>query len=246
MQSRSRWPHLSLEGVHAHVGSQILEIGALESSLAFLLEFAAECARRGAPLSFVNAGGGFGIDYEGLGREFPIERWAERLASAAHECGLSFVIEPGRWLVGPCGWLVAEVLGVKERDGRRFVTVAAGMNDLIRPALYQARHRIAIAPRGLAAADRERPASQPAATIVGPVCESADCFADGLELPDVQPGELMLFADAGAYGASMSSNYNGRGRLAELVAQDGKLVRARAGETARDLLLRRSNDVLPG
>ena len=122
-------------------------------------------ARRaaGAPLAFINLGGGFGVDYEGGGREFPLERWGDSLATLAHGRGLAWVLEPGRWLTAPIGVLVAEVLAIKSRDGRRFVVLAAGMNDLIRPALYGARHRIVpVAPRAGVAS---------AALVVGPVCE---------------------------------------------------------------------------
>lgn len=136
--------------------------------------------------------------------------------------------------------LVAEVLWVKRRrdaDGeRRFVVLAAGMNDLLRPALYGARHRIEPA--------RPRAGAPEPATVVGPVCESGDTFARDMELPPLEPGDLVVIHDAGAYGAAMSSNYNGRGRLAELVIRDGQLTRARAGETPADLLARDLSDRL--
>ncbi len=245
LAARARWPHLALEGLHVHVGSQLLDTAPLEAALAFALDVAAESARRGAPIAFVNAGGGFGIDYEGRGREFPVERWAARLAAAARERRIAFVVEPGRWLVGPNGWLLAEVLSVKVRDGRRFVTLAAGMNDLIRPALYGARHRMALAREGAPARFvADLPDASPPASVVGPVCESADVFAADVALPEIAAGDCVAIADAGAYGASMSSNYNARGRLAELVWLEGRLVRARAGETARDLVLRRASDPL--
>ena len=139
--------------------------------------------------------------------------------------------------------LLAEVLWVKERAvradpgaGARFVVLAAGMNDLLRPALYRARHRIVpLEPR---AGERWRE------TVVGPVCESADVFAAELELSPLQPGDVVAILDVGAYGAAMSSNYNGRGRLAELIASGGTLTRARAGETAADLTARRRADRL--
>lgn len=228
--ARARWPHLALEGIHLHIGSQLLDAEPLDRAAAFALEVAAAARARGAPLGFVNLGGGFGIDYEGAGREFPIEAWGERLAALAAGRELGWVFEPGRWLVGAAGALVAEVLAVKRRDGRRFVVLAAGMNDLLRPALYGARHRIvAVRPR--------RGAAEPA-DVVGPVCESADTFATGVLLPPLEPGDLVAVLDAGAYGASMSSNYNARGRLAELVAEDGRLTLARAAERPEDLVAR--------
>jgi diaminopimelate decarboxylase len=124
--------------------------------------------------------------------------------------------------------LVSEVLAVKRRGGRRFVVLAAGMNDLIRPALYGARHRIEPL--------RPGPGALEPAVVVGPVCESADVFAEDLPLPPLEPGDRVAILDTGAYAASMASNYNGRGRLAEIVISEGRMTRARAGEAPADLL----------
>jgi diaminopimelate decarboxylase len=234
---RARWPHLALEGLHLHVGSQLLDAEPLERAVDFALELAAASAARGAPLSFLNLGGGYGVDYSGEGREFPLERYAGWLMRRAAGLPLEWVLEPGRWLTAPVGVLVAEVLAVKVRSGLRFVVLAAGMNDLLRPALYGARHRIV--------ALRPRPGAVTPATVVGPVCESADVFATEVPLPPLAAGDVVALMDAGAYGAAMSSNYNGRGRLAELVASRGSLVRARAGEDPAVLLARRAADPLP-
>lgn len=233
--ARARWPHLQVDGVHVHVGSQILDPEPLERAVEAALALAGSAADAGVPLGFVNAGGGFGIDYEGA-REFPLEGYAEWLAGRAAGSGLSWVIEPGRWLVGPVGVLLAEVLWIKRRNGRRFVILAAGMNDLIRPALYGARHRI------VPASPREG-ALEPS-DVTGPVCESADVFATDIALPPLEPGDVVAVLDAGAYGAAMASNYNGRGRLAEIVVHNGRVFRARPGEQASDLAQRRSDDAL--
>jgi diaminopimelate decarboxylase len=230
LAAAARWPHLVLDGLHQHVGSQIMDVATLEEEVDTALAMVDEARRRGAIVRLVNLGGGFGVDYSGAGREFPLESWGMRLAERAAGRGLEWVVEPGRWLVAPAGVLVSEVLHVKRRAGRRFVVLAAGMNDLIRPALYQAFHRIEPA--------RVRPGPVTPALVVGPVCESGDAFAS-LDLPPLEPGDLVVLHDAGAYGASMASNYNGRGRLAEVVAAGGNLVRARAAETARELLARR-------
>jgi diaminopimelate decarboxylase len=234
--ARERWPHLLLDGVHVHVGSQLLTAEPLEQAASTALELADEAARRGAPLGLVNLGGGFGVDYSGAGHEFPLERYAGWIDERARGRGLTWVLEPGRWLVATAGALVCEVLAVKQRGRQRFVVLSAGLNDLLRPALYGARHRIvALAPRAGAA--------QPA-DVVGPVCESADGFATAVPLPPLEPGDPIAILDTGAYGAVMSSNYNGRGRLAELVARDGTLTRVRFGERPLDLLARRTNDRL--
>jgi diaminopimelate decarboxylase len=234
--ARGRWPHLRLDGVHVHVGSQILDATPLEQAVTLALELAAESRGRGAPLGLVNAGGGFGVDYAEGAAEFPLERYARAIAGRARGLGLEWVVEPGRWLVAQAGVLVCEVLAVKQRAGRRFVVLSAGLNDLLRPALYGARHRILPLAR--------RPGTIRSATVVGPVCESADAFAEDVPLPPLEPGDAVAILDVGAYGATMSSNYNGRGRLAELVARGGTLTRVVRGERSADLLARRSRDVL--
>jgi len=234
--ARKRWPHLRLDGLHVHVGSQLLDTRPLDEALTIVLALADESARRGAPLGVLDLGGGFGLDYSGEGEEFPVEAWAGSLAERLRGRSLELIVEPGRWLVGPVGVLVAEVLWVKRRGGRRFVVIAAGMNDLLRPALYRARHRIVPV--------RPRPGPIEPASVVGPVCESADVFDDECPLPPLEPGDLVAILDTGAYGAVMASNYNGRGRLAELVVEGGRLVRARAGESPADLASRRAADPL--
>jgi diaminopimelate decarboxylase len=233
--SRSRWPHLRLDGVHVHVGSQVLDPGLLERSCATVLDLARESARRGAPLGLINFGGGFGVEDSARGIEFPIESYAARVLAQRPGPEVEWVFEPGRWLVAPIGVLVAEVLWVKKRGHRRFVVLGAGMNDLLRPALYGARHPIVPV--------RRRAGPVVRATVVGPVCESGDVFGE-VELPPLEAGDLVAILDAGAYGAVMASNYNGRGRLAELVAENGRLTRARSGETPKELAARRSADVL--
>ncbi|HEY2956166.1 MAG TPA: diaminopimelate decarboxylase [Candidatus Eisenbacteria bacterium] len=241
-QGRARWPHLALDGVHVHVGSQLVDEAPLEQAAGVALGLVAESARRGAPLSLANLGGGLGVDYSGSGAEFPLERYGARLAERARGAGVEWVLEPGRWMTAPVGVLLAEVLWVKRRRtslggaSRRFVVLGAGMNDLIRPALYHAVHRIVPVAARAGAAE--------AATVVGPVCESADVFAADVPLPPLEPGDLVAVLDAGAYGAAMSSNYNGRGRLAELVVEGGRLRRARASESPRDLAARSSDDAL--
>src|SRR5258706_7752107 len=224
-QARDRWPPLVLDGVHVHVGSQLLDPAPLGAALDCALGLADEAARRGAALGLVNLGGGFGVDYEG-GAEFPLEAWAAELIGRARGRDLAWVLEPGRWLVAPVGTLIAEVLWVKRRDGRRFVVLGAGMNDLLRPALYHARHRIVPL--------RARAGAAEPATVVGPVCESADVFAADLPLPPLEPGDLVAILDTGAYVAAVASKCSGRGRFAHVVARGGPLTPARAGEEPAD------------
>lgn len=232
----AHWPHLVLDGLHVHVGSQLLDPKPLANALEAAMYLAESSARQGAPLKLLNLGGGLGVDYTGEGAEFPLESWAAHVRERVRGLSFDLVLEPGRWLVAPVGVLLAEVLWVKERDGRRFVVIAAGMNDLLRPALYKARHRIEPV--------RPRNGDAVPATVVGPVCESADVFAERITLPPLEPGDLLAIRDVGAYGAAMASNYNGRGRLAELVVSGGALIRARAGEGPEEMMRRRRDDVL--
>jgi diaminopimelate decarboxylase len=219
-----------VDGVHLHVGSQIDSVEPLLATARAALALVAESARRGAPLASVNLGGGFGVDYAGDGHGLDLARHAEAILQLPGARDVRWCFEPGRWLVARAGTLVAEVLWDKRRDDpdgeHRFVVLAAGMNDLLRPALYGARHRILAL--GASAAASTAPAD-----VVGPVCESSDCFATGVPLPPLERGALVALLDAGAYGAAMSSNYNGRGRLAEVVQRKGELELARARESGR-------------
>jgi diaminopimelate decarboxylase len=234
--ARARWPHLQLDGMHLHVGSQLLDAAPLDRALDLALEWMEASARRGAPLGLLNLGGGFGVDYGRPGHEFPIEAHAERLIRRVSGLAVDWVFEPGRWVVATEGVLLAEVLWVKQREGRRFVVLGAGMNDFLRPALYDARHRIV-------PLTSRSGAIEPAA-VVGPVCESSDVFDDQAMLPPLERGDWVAILDAGAYGASMSSHYNGRGGIAELVRTGGAWKRVRAGEPVPDPSDRAADDPL--
>ncbi len=218
-RTRERWPHLELDGVHVHVGSQVDDAEPFVSSARLALELVAECATFGHAIGSANLGGGFAVDYTGAGHELDLPAFASSLAALPGATRVRWCFEPGRYLVAAAGTLVAEVLWDKRRDDadgeRRFVVLAAGMNDLLRPALYGARHRIVpLTPRD----GDETPAD-----VVGPVCESSDRFASGVPLPPLATGDLVAILDAGAYGAVMSSAYNGRPTLPEVVHEAGRL-----------------------
>jgi diaminopimelate decarboxylase len=233
--AKSKW--LSLEGVSVHIGSQIRSAAPFGAALDRVRALVEELAADGIQIRFVDAGGGLGIDYAaqlGAG-EFDAAREVAEYAAALSEglrgLRVRLLLEPGRFLVAQAGALLARVLYRKRNGAKEFLITDAGMNDLIRPALYGAHHEIVPV---------ERPAADDAKTaimdVVGPVCETGDFFARDRAMPDVQPGALIALLDTGAYAMSISSNYNSRGRAAEVLV-DGKRVRlARRRETIEDQL----------
>ena len=219
-----RLPGVAMTGVQAHIGSQILDAGPLVQTARELAGLARRLAATGFPIETVDIGGGIGI---GPGAPSP-EDYARAVLKELNGLPGRLLVEPGRAIVGPAGALVTRVLGVKRERGKTFVVVDAAMNDLLRPALYEAHHPI------------ERVSSGGGTTItadvVGPVCETADSFLQGAAMPEPEEGDLFAILDAGAYGFAMSSNYNFRYRAAEILVEDGapRLVRRR--ETYDDLV----------
>jgi diaminopimelate decarboxylase len=219
-------PGVRLVGVQSHIGSQILDLGPIGEAAGALAALSRELLSAGFPLETIDLGGGLGVDYEG-GAPVAPESLARTVADALGGLPLRILIEPGRSLVGTAGVLVTRVLGEKENGGRRFLVVDAGMNDFLRPALYDAHHRV----ESVVALGRE----PRVVDVVGPVCESADFLARGRSL-EALPGELLAVRDTGAYGFSMSSQYNLRPRAAEVVVDHGAPRLARRRETFEDLV----------
>jgi diaminopimelate decarboxylase len=222
-----RRPGLRVVGLQCHIGSQIRDLEPLEESAREIAALSRALLEDGFPLETVNIGGGLGVDYDGAGAPTP-EGLAARVLPALQGLPLLLLLEPGRSLVAAAGILLTRVLYVKEAHGRRFVIVDAGMNDLLRPALYAAVHRIEPV---LEAAGAWRPAD-----VVGPVCETGDFLARGLALPEVRSGDLLAVRDVGAYGFCMASNYNMRPRPAEVLVEEGQLRLIRRRETFEDLI----------
>ncbi|RSL14888.1 diaminopimelate decarboxylase [Edaphobacter aggregans] len=227
--AKSKW--LDPAGVSVHIGSQIRKVDPFAAALARVTSLIADLRKDGHDIRYVDAGGGLGIDY-GDGPFNPahqVERYAAALAQGLAKETAHLLLEPGRFIVAQAGALLTRVLVVKKNGAKTFVITDAGMNDLIRPALYHAHHEII---------PIKRPAGKSTLTadIVGPVCESGDFFARDRVLPPVKPGDLVLLLDAGAYGMSLSSNYNSRPRPAEVLIDGGKSKLIRRRETIRDLL----------
>jgi diaminopimelate decarboxylase len=228
MSSRSA---LRLVAVHVHVGSQVTSLEPLRRSAAIAAGFSRELVAKGAPLEYIDLGGGLGVSYD----DTPVPTLTEyvrTLVGEVRSSGLPIVVEPGRSMIASAGALVARVVDIKPRTATsEFVILDAGMTELMRPALYGAFHRIE------AVAEREGPARE--YEIVGPVCESSDVLGRDRVLPPLEVGDLVAIRDAGAYGAVMASNYNRRPMPAEVLvdAVDGgswRVIRRR--QTVSDLM----------
>lgn len=219
---------LKLVAVHVHIGSQITSIAPLRRAAGFVASLSAELQRAGHPLEYVDVGGGLGISYDGADVVSPRE-YVAAVVEQVRLTGLPIVVEPGRSIVGPSAALVARVIDTKPRTASSdFVVIDAGMTELMRPALYNAFHRIEpVQPR------RGEPRQY---EIVGPVCESSDVVGRDRRLPPLDVGDLVAIHDAGAYGSAMASNYNRRPLPAEVVVDGGEWRLVRRRQTIDDML----------
>jgi diaminopimelate decarboxylase len=222
-------PVLRLVGLHVHVGSQLTTLEPLVRAASAIASLARELKADGVPLEHLDLGGGLGIPYQPGQAVLSPADYAAALLPPVRDAGLVLLFEPGRWLIGPCGVIVTEVVDLKRRpDGRWFITVDAGMTDLMRPALYGAYHAIeAVDPRR---------APLMLADIVGPVCETADTLGASRELPAVEVGDLLAIRDTGAYGSVMASNYNRRPTAAEVLVDGAVAQTVRRRQTITDML----------
>ncbi|MDD2901509.1 MAG: diaminopimelate decarboxylase [Syntrophales bacterium] len=220
-------PHLEVMGVACHIGSQITEVTPFVDALERLKELIQRLAKMDINIRYLDLGGGLGIQYD---RETPPhpQEYGQVLLRGLEGLDCRLILEPGRVLAGNAGILVTKVLYTKESTTKNFIIVDAGMNDLARPSLYGSYHGI------WPVAIRERPLIK--ASLVGPICESGDFLAKDREMPAMQPGELVAAMSAGAYGFSMSSNYNARPRVAEILVQDQDFYVIRKRETHRQLI----------
>ena len=219
----SRW--IDWRGISAHIGSQILDLVPFRLALRRVASYVRELARTGVSLDLLDFGGGLGIRYAGE-RAPALDAYARAIASLVRPLGCRLLLEPGRALVGPAGVLLTRVLYSKRNRGKNFVIVDAAMNDFLRPALYGALHPIT--PATPSRTDM-RTSAPTRADIVGPVCETGDCFLENWPLGWVSPGDLLVIWGTGAYGFVLSSNYNSRPRPPEILV-DGtrfRLIRPR-------------------
>lgn len=221
--------YLQVAGVSVHIGSQITDPTPFSAAMERVVDLIVQLRRDGHDIKFVDAGGGLGINYREGTDNFNecVISYAQAVSRPLRNLGVKLLLEPGRSIVAPAGILLTRVIYRKMNGGKTFVIVDGAMNDLIRPALYQAEHQIV--PVESDSAETE------IVDVVGPVCESGDFFARDRALSTVAEGDLLALLDTGAYGMALASNYNTRPRPAEVLVhgKSAKLIRKR--ETVRDM-----------
>lgn len=213
-------PHLEPVGIHFHIGSQLLELEPIREAAAKIAELTRNLQALDIDIRFFDIGGGLGIDYDGEETITPYD-YAQAILKELGGLDVTIICEPGRFLVGNAGYFLTRVLYEKQTPDKRFVVVDGAMNDLLRPSLYQAYHRI----ESLEAKGEAR-----STDIVGPICESGDFLGKNVPLGDVVHHDILIVRSAGAYGMSMASNYNSRVRPAEVAIMEGRPILIRARE----------------
>ena len=228
-KAAAAFSHIEVVGLHAHIGSQLTQVAPFVESLKKVLTMVQTLAEQGIPIRYLNIGGGLGITYSD---ETPPE--PKDLAAAifplVRDLKCVLIMEPGRVIVGNAGVLLTKVLYTKDGETKRFLIVDAAMNDLIRPSLYDAHHDIKPVYENVARGAKET------VDVVGPVCESGDFLAKDRTMPEMNAGDLMAVMSAGAYGFVMSSNYNSRPRVPEVLVHEGQIHVIRARESYDDLV----------
>ena len=207
--------HLNPIGIHFHIGSQLTELDPIREASVIVADLVRSLQAIDIDIKFFDVGGGLGVVYENENTIHP-QAYAEVILEAIRGLDVTLVCEPGRYLLANAGELLTRVLYEKVNAGKRFVIVDAAMNDLLRPSLYDAYHRIEAIKEA-----NENPKEGMAADVVGPICESGDFFGKNIDLPPMEHDDLLVIHSAGAYGFTMSSNYNTRGRAAEVAIVDG-------------------------
>jgi diaminopimelate decarboxylase len=224
--------NVRLDGLHMHIGSQILELEPMRQALRRLAAFRRELTDGGHRIDSIDVGGGLGVVYrKEHDRPIELQGYVQAIKEALAGFEGRVILEPGRYLVAEAGVLLTRVIRVKGNDKRRFLVVDAAMNDLLRPSLYDAWHDI-----DKVASDEGGTLPRTAYDIVGPVCETGDTLATARMLPPCAPGDLLAIRGAGAYGASMSSTYNSRPLLAEVLVDDGRYALIRRGQSFEEMV----------
>jgi diaminopimelate decarboxylase len=219
---------VSVIAIDAHIGSQIFDLTPFVDSVRKLIKLADDLVSEGMDIQYIDIGGGLGISYKKEENPPHPKMYADIIMKEFSGKPYKLVLEPGRSLIGNAGMLVTKVLYLKEGTAKKFVIVDAAMNDLIRPAFYESYHEILTV--------RQDSKGSEVVDVVGPICESGDFLAQDRELPVVKSGDLLVLLSAGAYGFVMSSNYNTRPRVAEVLVKGSEFSVVRERETYEELL----------
>ena len=220
--------HLDSVGIHFHIGSQLTELEPIRESAIIVADLVRTLQAVGIELTFFDVGGGLGVVYDDEVTINPVD-YAQAILSTMTGLDMTIICEPGRYLMANNGYFLTKVLYEKINGERRFVVIDGAMNDLLRPSLYDAYHNLEVV------TDKGDAPKSPA-DVVGPVCESGDFLVKQVELPILEHNDLLVIHSAGAYGFSMASNYNTRGRAAEVAVVDGEMKLIRRRETFEDLI----------
>lgn len=215
-------------GIHSHIGSQMTDLEPIKEAVNIVADLARNLKAIDIDIKFFDVGGGIGICYKD---EITIDPqdYAQTILDAMKGLDATVVCEPGRYIVGNAGTFITKVLYEKNNGGKRFVIVDGAMNDLIRPSLYNAYHKIEVLGKSSVENDE-------ICNVVGPVCESGDFFAKNIVLPKTEHNDLICINSAGAYGFTMSSNYNTRSKVAELAIENGQIRQIRKRDSFEDMI----------
>lgn len=224
--SAEQFKGISLHGIEVHVGSQILELSPFREAFVKTKKMLNDLKEHGVSIQTVDVGGGLGVAYKTDESAPSPADYIAVLQDVLGDFDGEFVFEPGRCISGDAGVLVASVVRVKQTGDKRFAVLDAGMSDLVRPAMYDAYHNIE-AVKGGEASERY--------DVVGPICESADIFGKDRMLPELNEGDLIAIETAGAYGAAMASNYNGRPLIAEVLTDNDRYAVIRRRQTVAEM-----------
>ena len=214
-------------GIHFHIGSQLTELAPIREAAEIVADLVRSLATLKIELKFFDIGGGLGIKYDDETTIAPYD-YAQAILGTLRALDVTVICEPGRFLTANAGYLLSKVLYEKQNGSKKFLVIDGAMNDLLRPSLYKAYHKIE--------AITDSTGESRAVDIVGPVCESGDFFAKDYPLPPLEHNDLIVVHSAGAYGFGMGSNYNTRGRAAEVAVENGKTRLIRRRESFEDLI----------
>ena len=227
LKSRQRYANLTINGIHIHIGSQITVGAPFVKAVRRAVRFIGELDIEGISIQYLDIGGGLGIIYKNE-RPQTAAQYAQKIVPLLEKTGLRLIMEPGRFIAGNAGIFVTRKLYLKDNGVKKFMIVDGGMNDLVRPSLYDAYHEIVPLRRNASRNVR--------VDVVGPICESGDVFAKDRLVANVKDGELLAIMSAGAYGYVMSSNYNVRGRGPEIIVKGNRYAVTKPRETFEDLI----------